>query len=150
VGAFLVRGGREIMIDAVPGVDARTLRLSLLGPALALVLHQRGRFVLHASTVAVAGSAIAFLGEKGWGKSTIAAALYLALEAVELTAGDEVIMPTMTFAATAEVVLYFRARPVLVDCRRDTLHLDPEQIEKAMTSRTKALIPVHFGVSPAR
>lgn len=76
-GAFLVQGGREIIIDPVPGTDERTLRVSLLGPALALVLHQRGRFVLHASAVAVGGSAVAFLGGKGWGKSTIAAALHV-------------------------------------------------------------------------
>jgi dTDP-4-amino-4,6-dideoxygalactose transaminase len=57
------------------------------------------------------------------------AALHLALEAVGIGEGDEVIMPTMTFTATAEVVLYFKARPVLVDCRPDTLNLDPGQLE---------------------
>jgi dTDP-4-amino-4,6-dideoxygalactose transaminase len=50
----------------------------------------------------------------------------------------------MTFTATAEVVLYFKAKPVLVDCRRDTLNLDPSQIESAITSKTKAIIPVHI------
>ena len=50
------------------------------------------------------------------------AALHLALEAIGLGEGDEVIVPTMTFAATAEVVTYFKARPVLVDCRSDTLN----------------------------
>src|SRR5437867_5846257 len=50
------------------------------------------------------------------------AALHLALEAVGVKEDDEVLVPTMTFAATAEVVLYFKARPVLVDCRRDTLN----------------------------
>jgi dTDP-4-amino-4,6-dideoxygalactose transaminase len=73
------------------------------------------------------------------------AALHLALEAVEINEGDEVIMSTMTFAATGEVVLYFKARPVLVDCRPDTLNLDPDQLEKAITSKTKAIIPVHTG-----
>lgn len=76
VGAFLVRGGREIVVDPAPGVDDRLLRLSLLGPALALILHQRGLLVIHASVVARGDSAIAFLGRNGWGKSTIAAALY--------------------------------------------------------------------------
>jgi hypothetical protein len=76
VGAFLVRGGREIIADLDLDADARPVRLSILGPALALVLHQRGRFVLHASAVAVFGSAVAFLGGHGWGKSTTAAALY--------------------------------------------------------------------------
>jgi dTDP-4-amino-4,6-dideoxygalactose transaminase len=76
------------------------------------------------------------------------AALHLALEAVEIDEGDEVIMSTMTFAATGEVVLYFKARPVLVDCRPDTLNLDPDQLEKAITSKTKAIIPVHIGGQP--
>jgi dTDP-4-amino-4,6-dideoxygalactose transaminase len=72
------------------------------------------------------------------------AALHLALDAVGIREGDEVIVPAMTFAATAEVVLYFKARPVLVDCQRDTLNLDPTQIESAITSKTKAIIPVHI------
>jgi hypothetical protein len=76
VGAFLVRGGREIVVDPVPGVEERLLRLSLLGPAMALLLHQRGLLVLHASVVARRGEAVAFLGNNGWGKSTIAGALY--------------------------------------------------------------------------
>src|ERR687895_171139 len=48
------------------------------------------------------------------------AALHLALEAIGLQEGDEVLVPTMTFAASAEVVLYFKAKTVLVECRRDT------------------------------
>src|SRR5215470_2822742 len=72
------------------------------------------------------------------------AALHLALDATGFKEGDEVIVPTMTFAATAEVVLYFKAHPVLVDCQRDTLNLDPTRIEAAITSKTKAIIPVHF------
>src|SRR4029077_5711543 len=72
------------------------------------------------------------------------AALHLALDAVGIREGDEVIVPAMTFAATAEGVLYFKARPVLVDCQRDTLNLAPTQIESAITSKTKAIIPVHI------
>ncbi len=76
VGAFLVRGGREIVIDPAPGVEERLLRLSLLGPAFALLLHQRGFLVMHASVVARGDTAVAILGKSGWGKSTIAGALY--------------------------------------------------------------------------
>lgn len=72
------------------------------------------------------------------------AALHLALEAVGIEDGDEVIVPTMTFTATAEVVLYFRAKPVLVDCRPGTFNIDPNLIERAITAKTKAIIPVHF------
>ncbi|MDR4495883.1 MAG: DegT/DnrJ/EryC1/StrS family aminotransferase [Nitrospirales bacterium] len=76
------------------------------------------------------------------------AALHLALEAVEISAGDEIIVPTMTFAATAEVVSYCRAKPVLVDCRNDTLNINVDLLEKAITSKTKAIIPVHYAGQP--
>jgi len=76
------------------------------------------------------------------------AALHLAMDAVGITERDEVLVPTMTFAATAEVVHYMKAMPVLVDCGSDTLNLDTEQIEKAITPKTRAIIPVHFGGRP--
>jgi len=76
------------------------------------------------------------------------AALHLALDAIGLNERDEVLVPTLTFAATAEVVFYFHARPVLVDCCRKTLNIDPEAIERAITARTRAIIPVHFAGQP--
>jgi dTDP-4-amino-4,6-dideoxygalactose transaminase len=76
------------------------------------------------------------------------AALHLALEAAGIKAGDEVLVPTMTFAATAEVVVQLGARPVLVDCCADTLNLDPRALEKAITPRCKAVVPVHFAGHP--
>ena len=76
------------------------------------------------------------------------AALHIALEAAGVGRGDEVIVPTMTFAASAEVVLYRGARPVLVDCQADTLNIDPAQIAAKITPRTKAIMPVHFAGQP--
>ena len=76
------------------------------------------------------------------------AALHLALEAGGLREGDEVLVPTMTFAATAEVVTYFKAKPVLIDCVQDTLNLDTDRIEEAITDKTKAIIPAHFAGQP--
>lgn len=73
------------------------------------------------------------------------AALHLALAAIGIKEGDEVIVPTMTFTATAEVVTYFKARPVFVDCDPDTLLIDVSKIEEKISNRTKAIIPVHFG-----
>src|SRR5262245_49789973 len=73
------------------------------------------------------------------------AALQLALDAVGIREDDEVLVPTMTFAATAEVVLYFKAKPVLIDCQQDTFNIDTDQIEKSITAKTKAIIPVHIG-----
>lgn len=77
------------------------------------------------------------------------AALHLALEAIGLQAGDEVILPTYTFAATAEVVRYFGAQPVLVDSEATTLNLSLSAVEAALTPRTKAIIPVHMAGLPA-
>ena len=76
------------------------------------------------------------------------AALHLALEAAGIREGDEVLVPTMTFAATAEVVAYFKAKPVLIDCVSDTMNLDTNRIEQAITDKTKAIIPVHFAGHP--
>lgn len=72
------------------------------------------------------------------------AGLHLALEAIGIQLGDEVIIPTYTFTATAEVVRYLGAIPVMVDVLEDTFNIDPGAIEAAVTSRTKAIIPVHF------
>ncbi|MBW4509598.1 MAG: serine kinase [Scytonematopsis contorta HA4267-MV1] len=76
VGTFLVRNGNEIIIEPEPNTDESKIRLLLLGAALGTLLHQRGYLTLHASAVAINGSAVAFIGDKGWGKSTIAANLH--------------------------------------------------------------------------
>ncbi len=76
------------------------------------------------------------------------AALHLALDAIGLRPGDEVIVPVMTFTATAEVVRYFEARPVFVDVEPDTLNIDIDQVEAAITPRTRAVIPVHMAGQP--
>ncbi len=72
------------------------------------------------------------------------AALHLGLKAVGIKRGDEVILPTNTFVATAEVVTYFDATPVLCDIEESTHNIDVTKIEALITSKTKAIIPVHF------
>jgi dTDP-4-amino-4,6-dideoxygalactose transaminase len=76
------------------------------------------------------------------------AALHLALEAVGIGPGDEVLVPTTTFTATAEVVVYLGAKPVLVDVDARTLNMEPGDTEHRLTRRTKAMIPVHFAGQP--
>lgn len=76
------------------------------------------------------------------------AAGHLTLEAFGIEKGDEVIVPTMTFPATAEIVCYFGAKPVIVDVDENTLNISLEEIEKAITPKTKAIIPVHYGGQP--
>ena len=73
------------------------------------------------------------------------AGLHLALEAIGVTQGDEVIAPTLTFTATVEVARYLGADAKLVDVDPVTLNIDPAQIEAAITPRTKAILPVHYG-----
>jgi hypothetical protein len=75
-GTFLVKDGKEIIVEPFPGVDERLIRLPLLGTVLAVLLYQRGFLVLHASAIAINSGVVAFLGGKGQGKSTMAATLY--------------------------------------------------------------------------
>ncbi|WP_426109598.1 DegT/DnrJ/EryC1/StrS family aminotransferase [Massilia sp. PWRC2] len=76
------------------------------------------------------------------------AGLHLALEALGIGAGDEVIVPTMTFTATAEIVRYLGASPILADVDGTTLNLTADAIQAAITPRTKAVIPVHYAGLP--
>jgi dTDP-4-amino-4,6-dideoxygalactose transaminase len=68
--------------------------------------------------------------------------------AIGIKPGDEVIVPTMTFAATANAVIHAGGRPVFADCERDTMNIDPADIERKITRHTKAIIPVHFAGRP--
>jgi dTDP-4-amino-4,6-dideoxygalactose transaminase len=72
------------------------------------------------------------------------AGLHLALEAIGIGPGDEVIVPTHTFTATAEVVRYLGADPVFVDVLPGSLNIDPALVREAITNKTKAIMPVHF------
>lgn len=102
VGTFLVRAGRSILVDATPDTPEELLRPTLLGPALGLLLHQRGFATFHGSSVSVHGRAAIFLGPKGSGKSTLAAALnarghpLLAddISAVDSTGGRPHVLPS--------------------------------------------------------
>lgn len=73
VGAYRVRGGREVSIAAREGASPRNLRLFLLGSAFGAVIHQRGLLPLHANAIDIDGHAVAFMGHSGAGKSTMAA-----------------------------------------------------------------------------
>jgi dTDP-4-amino-4,6-dideoxygalactose transaminase len=77
------------------------------------------------------------------------AALHTSLVALGIGEGDEVITTPMTFAASVNVVEHVGGRPVLVDVEADTLNIDPERVAAAVTSRTRAILPVHFAGHPA-
>tara|TARA_B100001964_G_scaffold243582_1_gene321955 strand:+ start:725 stop:1888 length:1164 start_codon:yes stop_codon:yes gene_type:complete len=86
-------------------------------------------------------------------KNTIAvnsctAALHLSLLAIQLKKGEEVILPSMTFAATANAVIHAGGVPVFADCKVETMNIDINDIERKITKKTKAIIPVHFAGRP--
>lgn len=80
--------------------------------------------------------------------STGTAALDLAVKALGIGPGDEVIVPSYTFLASATCVLQMGATPVFADLHPKTLEMDPDDVERLITRRTKAIIPVHFGGNP--
>ncbi len=76
------------------------------------------------------------------------AALHLSMLAIGIKPGDEVIVPAMTFAASANAVIHAGGTPVFVDCQRDTMNMDPTDIKRKLTRKTKAILPVHFAGRP--
>ncbi len=80
--------------------------------------------------------------------SSCTAALHLAYECIGLKPGDDVLIPTTTFTATAETVTYFGARPVLVDIDPLTMNIDVADARRRVTPRTRAIVPVHFAGNP--
>lgn len=77
------------------------------------------------------------------------AALHLSLIALEIGKGDEVLVPSLTFVSTSHAVLYTRAKPIFVDVDPETLCMDPGDLKRKITKRSKAVIPVHYGGHPA-
>ena len=91
------------------------------------------------------------LHDARYGVATVNATMGLsvALKAVGIVAGDEVLVPPYTFIATASAALMLGAIPIFVDVDPETLLIDPSAVDAAVTSRTKAIVPVHHGGSPA-
>jgi len=81
--------------------------------------------------------------------SSATAALHLSLLALGIGPGDEVLVPALTFVSSSHAILYVGAKPVFVDVEQETLCLDPKDLEKKITPRTKAVIPVDYGGHPA-
>ncbi len=76
------------------------------------------------------------------------AALHLSMLALGIGPGDEVLVPTMTFAATANAVIHSGGILVFVDCKRETMNIDIEDMERKISPQTKVVIPVHFAGRP--
>lgn len=82
--------------------------------------------------------------------SSCSEAMFLALKALSIGPGDEVITSTLTFASTVHSILHVGAAPIVVDIEDETFGADPDEIVKKITPRTKALLPVHFGGQACR
>ncbi len=111
---------------------------------------ESGHFVLGPNVQELEQEVAAYLGVKhAIGVASGTDALIIALESLGIGAGDEVIVPSYTFFATAEAVLQVGARPVFVDIEPDTYCLDVQQVTEQLTPSTKAVIPVHMYGHPA-
>jgi perosamine synthetase len=111
----------------------------------------RGWLTTGARTVAFEEAFAAFVDARhAVAVNSATAALHLALEGLGVGEGDDVIVPTYTFAASAETVLYLRGRPVLVDVDPLTANVDPIAVAAAVTPRTRAVEVVHLAGLPAR
>jgi dTDP-4-amino-4,6-dideoxygalactose transaminase len=116
----------------------------------AVAVLESGWLTTGARTVAFEDAFAAYAGTgNAVAVNSATAALHLALEGLGVGPDDEVIVPTYTFAASAEVVLYQRARPILVDVDPATANIDPAAVSAAITDRTRAIEVVHVGGLPA-
>jgi len=111
---------------------------------------ETGQFILGANVAQLEHEVANYLGVKcAVGVASGTDALILSLRALGIGPGDEVIIPTYTFFATAEAVVLVGATPVLVDIEADTYCLDVRQAAERITARTKAIMPVHLYGHPA-
>ena len=136
----------------IPLVDVKAQYAPLLNELkerIADVLDS-GRFILGPNVQAFEEEAAAYLGvEHAIGVANGTDALVIALDALEIGPGDEVICPTFTFYATAESIARRGATPVFAEIDPRTMNLDPEDVRARVTGRTKAIMPVHLFGRPA-
>lgn len=131
---FLVFGSPLIGQDEIDEViDSMRSAWLGTGPKVARFEHDFAQFLGVPHTMAV---------------NSCTAALHLSFLAAGLRPGDEVITTPLTFCATVNAIIHAGATPVLADVSPDTMNIDPKEIEKKITSRTRAIVPVHFAGRP--
>src|SRR5438105_6844676 len=132
---------------AVPLLELNTQNLALeaeLKAAFERVLHS-GHFIFGPELISFESEIAKLIGVKhALGISSGTDAILLALMALDIKAGDEVICPSFTFFATAGCVARTGATPVFVDSDPVTFNIDPADVARKITNRTKAIIPVHL------
>ena len=134
IGTFQMENGSEMNIFPLPNVEERLIRLPLLGAALAVLLYQRGKFVLHASAVAIDEEAVVFVGNKGYGKSTMAA--MLCSRGHQLLADDTVVVD-LDVAERHIVLPGFPQFKLYPDAVMATSNDDPEKLEEVASNLMK-------------
>lgn len=144
VGAFVVRGGREIEVDPAAEVEPRVLRLSLLGPAMSMLLHQRGHLLVHAGASVVDGRAALFVGRHNGGKSTMTAAMAArghSLLSDDLTCVDLDASPPRALAGLRQVKLCPDAAEALVPAGQELHELHPDSPKVGFRPESSATAP---------
>ena len=146
LAALAIDGGRPLRDRFLP------YHQPLLGPeeeASVIETLRSGWITTGPKTKAFESALAAYVGAShAVALNSCTAALHLALEAVGVGAGDEVVTTPITFASTANVVVHRGATPVFADVQPDTVNIDPAALEAATTARTKAVIPVHLAGQP--
>jgi hypothetical protein len=145
VGRFLVSGGRKVVVEPTAGAEDGALRLCILGRVLALLLHQRGLLALHGSAVTIGGGAAVFLGHRGWGKSTTAAALHRRGHGV---LADDVVALKVSEGSAAQVIPGFPQLKLWPDAA-DWLGDAPEELPRLHPLSEKRARRVTRGFSHA-
>lgn len=142
---ILFYDNRSVIPVALPSIGERELRY-VTDAVLSGWVSSRGKYIgmFEKQFASFCGTTHAVAASNG------TVALHLALAALDIGPGDEVIVPALTFIATANAVAYCHARPVFVDIEPTSWNLDPEQVEAAITPRTRAIMPVHLYGQPCR
>ena len=140
------------MTQQIPLIDVKAQYAPFIPQIKAAIdeVLENGQFVFGPNVTAFEEEAARYLGVRetiGVGNGTDA--IVLVLNALEIAADDEVICPAFTFYATAEAIARVGATPVFADIDPHTLNLDPERVAERVTSRTKAIMPVHLFGRPA-
>jgi len=138
--------------DTIPPLDLKAQYASIQGEITAAVnaVLESQHFILGPEVSALESEVAQYCGTRfGVGVASGTDALLLTLHACGVGPGDEVILPTFSFIASADTVSLLGAKPVFVDIKADTFNVDTDQIAKRITTRTKAIMPVHLYGQPA-
>jgi hypothetical protein len=142
-GLFRMSEGRELVMEMLPGADGDLLRTLLLGPFMAMLLHQRGSLVLHGSGVEVDGGVVAFIGETGRGKSTTATAF---MRAGHRLVADDLLAISVGSGSGGEPPLVAPGPPFLKlwpEAARALGH-SPEELPQITPTREKRLMRIEM------